>query len=633
MGNTYTHIIAEQEYRKQLWREKFRVRPATAHPFQIWAEKYFYIDPEHTLRLNHAQRILLNHIELKRHAGEKVRLLVPHAKNLGITTFCEAYIYWLQNIERQPGNAAFVYPCQQQHIEAQRRFLDNARGWNNPLNISRVRRLSRSSLACGKNSVINSYRTVRTAYCLRNLSPQYALIASAGQASVEKMTDEISMGFRREPLYAAYLAADSAAHPQSILIIEGNTAGAHEDSFWRETLLAADAHNFTRLFIPWHESEQNFLPLQTSVKDFYNTLDDYEYTILWTALRLSLEQINWYRAAARNVAPSLMRALYPSTPAEALQLDGTYTPLTRPVAHTGRDEMQPRHKQESMHTRCETTHTPNIHSNKFIAKNYTLPGVAFSTPITSSVPAEANFSAQSEKLIGSTASVPVCDFDWEHKLCAGSTASVPVSDLYYGSGCTDLNSDSSSDSGLNSDSYSNSYSNDPDLFSKNTLNIHSISPAETPLLHVTTNIQNSFYSANKFRAYFTDNLNFNENNSIPDYAPAAPSASAHNFHAVEEDSGKTVQNSDMAGKMATRLPFLIGNPSYEPSKANFSGISLAGTKQIPSSEVKNHNLFAVFDWEHKLCAGSPSYGPSKANFSAQSEKLITTPCYGAPPRR
>ena len=503
MGNTYTHIIAEQEYRKQLLRHRIRSTVTGTHPFEVWAAKYFYIDDFHTLKLNNAQRSLLNELELKRYLDGKVRILVPHAKNLGITTFCEAYFYWLQNIDGQPGDAALIYPRATQYRHSQKRFLSIARAFNNPLNISHVKRVSRAAITFGKSGTINSWHSIRTANAARNLSPRYTLLASADGSSVSEMTDEIAMGFRREPLYAAYLATDSSAHPRSILIIEGNTSDCHEDTFWRTALESPQARNFSMKFIPWHESEQNYIKLDTSVKTFYNSLDEYEYTVLWSQLKLTLEQINWYRHNARKVARSVLHAQYPSTLAEALQLDGEFLPITQPVAQIGCITQQPRHKQASMHTRCETEHTPNIHSNKFVAKNYTLPGAAF--------PANTKHSRLNNCYQCLTATASAQDF-----------APDSSSDLNLDLGLIlDSNWASDLDSKLALNWVSDLASK---LASKNNFPNHHVSttPAETPLPHVTTNVQNFLYFPNKSNGYFTDNLNFNPNHKYSDFASAPP---------------------------------------------------------------------------------------------------------------
>ena len=543
MGNTYTHIIAEQEYRKQLLRHRIRSTVTGTHPFEVWAAKYFFIDDFHTLKLNNAQRSLLNELELKRYLDGKVRILVPHAKNLGITTFCEAYFYWLQNIDGQPGDAALIYPRATQYRQSQKRFLSIARAFNNPLNISHVKRVSRAAISFGKSGTINSWHSIRTANAARNLSPRYTLIASADGSSVSEMTDEIAMGFRREPLYAAYLATDSSAHPRSILIIEGNTAECHQDSFWRTALESPAARNFSLKFIPWHESEQNYIKLDTSVKTFYNSLDEYEYTVLWSQLKLTLEQINWYRHNARKVARSVLHAQYPSTLAEALQLDGEFLPITQPVAQIGGITQQPRHKQAGMHTRCETEHTPNILITSLLAKTYTRPGVAFyANPIaTPSFVLESdscgNFSDGTEKFIGSAASAPKmatsCFAHTNHsknECQRWLTATASAQDF-----APDSSSDLNLDLGLILDS---NWASDLDsklalnwvsdlaskLASKNNFPNHHVSttPAETPLPHVTTNVQNFLYFPNKSNGYFTDNLNFNPNHKYSDFASAPP---------------------------------------------------------------------------------------------------------------
>ena len=62
-------------------------------------------------------------------------------------------------------------------------------------------------------------------------------------------------------------------------------------------------------------SEKTVLKLSCSIIEFFNSLSSYE-SYLWKSLKLSLEQINWYRHKTKDLDNPAK--LYPSTITEAL---------------------------------------------------------------------------------------------------------------------------------------------------------------------------------------------------------------------------------------------------------------------------------------------------------------------------
>ena len=288
-------------------------------PFEKWAAENYHITYEKTLRLNKAQKELLENFETARRNGQKLSFAVPHASKLGITTFCEAYIYWLQNVDGISDNLAIFYPDARSKKAGKYRFYRNANANLHNFNVDtpRVKHLSGNSVTFNSDCIVNSYYTVRQTRPVRNLSPRYTLFSDASRLTPKVYKEEYILRNRREPLYDAYIASRSEAR-NGITVFEGNTDTASSTGFWFNLLEEPQTLDFTKLFLPWYANENNRLHLDHSVKDFYNSLNDYEYTVLWKDLKLTLEQIYWYRRTTSYIGDkSQIPKIYPSTEEEA----------------------------------------------------------------------------------------------------------------------------------------------------------------------------------------------------------------------------------------------------------------------------------------------------------------------------
>ena len=315
----HNDIIEESLRRNSLQRPPKRVNDEDLTPFERWAVENYHITYEKTLRLNKAQKELLAQFETARENGQKLSFAVPHASKLGITTFCEAYIYWLQNVAGISDNVAMFYPDAKSKRSGKYRFYRNANAnlHNFNVNTRRVKHLTGNSVTYNTDCTINAYYTLRQVNHVRNLSPRYVLYADAAKLTPRKYKEEYLLRNRLEPLYAAYISARPSTDG-AITVFEGNTDTCSQFGFWFDLLNEPQTLNFTKLFLPWHVNENNKLHLDQSVKDFYNSLNDYEYGILWKELKLTLEQIYWYRRTTSYIGDkSQIPKIYPSTEEEA----------------------------------------------------------------------------------------------------------------------------------------------------------------------------------------------------------------------------------------------------------------------------------------------------------------------------
>lgn len=323
----HSEIIEESLRRNALQKPQKRTGEDLT-PFEKWAAESYYISYEKTLRLNKAQKQLLEAFENARRNGQKLSFAVPHASKLGVTTFCEAYIYWLQNIAGISDNVAMFYPDAHAKKAGKYRFYRNAnaRPQNFKLDTPRVKHLCNNSVTFNGDCVINSYYTVRQTRPVRNLSPRYILFSDAAKLTPKVYKEEYILRNRREPLYDAYIASRSGAE-NGITLFEGNTDTSSAAGFWFDILNQPQKLDFDKLFLPWYANENNRLRLDHSVKDFYNSLNDYEYAVLWKKLKLTFEQIYWYRRTTYYMRDkTLVPKIYPTTEEEARTRTLMYAP-------------------------------------------------------------------------------------------------------------------------------------------------------------------------------------------------------------------------------------------------------------------------------------------------------------------
>ena len=387
----HADIISESTRRNI--RQYKRIKNLEKHisPFEIWAADSWHIAAGKTLHLNGAQKQLLENFENARENGLPLSFAVPHASNLGISAFCEAYIYWLQNIVGAEGNAAVFYPKAGDKKNAKYRFYRNANAALQKFNINskRVKHLSGNSVVYNTGGVINSYYTPAQSDCARNLSPAYVLCADVA-AMTPKPRKSGYRSTRREPLYRAFIAAKPEAQ-NALMIIEGNTLAADENGFWLSLVKNPGQRNFSKHFLPWYANENNKRRLDCSLKEFYNSMNDYEYSVLWKRLNLTVEQICWYRhAVCITENRKLIPAIYPATEQEARTRTLTDAPPRPPGSYILTPSYDNVHNPKS---RTRSGPPPNIYE-KAVVHFEEPPDNGFITFLDGNIP-------PSEKIIGS----------------------------------------------------------------------------------------------------------------------------------------------------------------------------------------------------------------------------------------
>ena len=385
----HNEIIAESTRRNIRQCKHIRESRIERTPFEIWAEENWFLTPGKTLKLNAAQKHLLREFEKARTSRQPVSFAVPHASRLGITTFCEAYIYWLQNIDGIGDNAAMFYPDARAKKAGKYRFYRNANARLDKFRIDtrRVKHLSGNSVVYNTQSIVNSYYTVRQHHSARNLSPRYILCSDTANLTPRVWKEEYLLGCRREPLYNAYISTRPGAG-YALTIFEGNTGTTGTHGFWFDILDNPAKLNFTKSFLPWYASEDNRRHLNCSLKEFYNSLSDYEYSVLWKQLNLTVKQICWYREAVSTLDDKRMiPAVYPSTEYEVRTRTLTDAPPRPPGSYILMPSYDNVHNPKS---RTDSTQPPNIYQ-KAIVRIEAPPDIEFVT-------VAADNSAQPEKI-------------------------------------------------------------------------------------------------------------------------------------------------------------------------------------------------------------------------------------------
>ena len=294
--------------------ERLRCR----HDFEYWAARCVKIRAKTTGRLvpfvlNAPQRRVLAMLEEDRSAGRPMRMIMLKARQWGGSTLIQIYMTWIQicidpdrnslicahvkdtsNVIRGMYSTLLAnYPPELWDSEEKPAF----RPYEGAANIRVISGLG-SRVAVGSAERPDSLRGAD--YAMAHLS-EVAYWRKSPGTSPEMLIASVCGAVNYEPL---------------TLIVMESTANGPGNYFHNEWLRAEAGESDKRpVFVPWFEIERYSLPVDNPEK-LVREMDDYEKS-LWTR-GLTLEQIQWYHNKRREMSlPSMMRAEYPSTPAEA----------------------------------------------------------------------------------------------------------------------------------------------------------------------------------------------------------------------------------------------------------------------------------------------------------------------------
>lgn len=331
------------------------------HDFEFWlVSSYMKFDSTF-----HGFSMPLYHIislmESFRNDDMATKLIILHASKIGISSICEAYIYWRQFVKNEGNDAIFYHPFASAKIESKYRFYRRSIIHPEVFDFKKrnVFHASSNSVSVYKEGNINRYLTLNNPFATRGCNAKFVLYSDVNSAVSCNVNDFYRLQ-NGDKLSLAFFS-NLSSHSDSLVILESNACSSHLGGFFNNSYRSCngiplhleaksfshhkwirkhDNDHFNRIrnsyippysdcfnsvFIPWHWDFSKSLKLKQGIRRFWNSLTRYEY-FLWNNVGCTLEQINWYRNTISGIKnPAMVVKLFPSTENEALTHSLEYT--------------------------------------------------------------------------------------------------------------------------------------------------------------------------------------------------------------------------------------------------------------------------------------------------------------------
>lgn len=252
---------------------------------EIYDFEYWYALSGATNKLTLAHKEIINKLAafpLSR------KFIISHDSNMGITSVCESYFHWLQFFKAPGTDAAFITSNYLKRNSSKTRLREfvNANCGALKINKRGLRQLTPNMMRVDHAQQTNFYITSSQFAVIRNSNPQYIICSNAEYFTYSRY------GVDYDYLYnICTQIIPNLEH--SLVILESSAANTDNyfQQLWIETI--GGNSEFIALHIPWYKSQNNSLPLSSSVSNFLKSFSVSDYH-LWN-LGLTLEQINWAR--------------------------------------------------------------------------------------------------------------------------------------------------------------------------------------------------------------------------------------------------------------------------------------------------------------------------------------------------
>lgn len=309
----------EQKFRRSYWRD----------PRQF-IERYLKIQPKDATRglvllaLNEAQRIVYKKIQELRAAGKPVRLVILKARQMGISTFIEGFLFAMARlnmdtncliVSHSKDSAKRIYKMAQL-------FLDNIPNEIRPLVASRTQSLTEFA---------NPDETTRE---------REPGLRSQIQIATAKNVD-VGASFTFHGVHASEVARWNAPedtmlsimnsvpdHPNTFVAVESTAQGmgGYFYDLWQRAV--SGKSEWTPIFLPWWIFREYELEISVAERQqILDTLtDDERWLLKEFSPAMTLEKLAWRRLTIDVKCEgkvSLFRQEYPSTAEEAFLASGT----------------------------------------------------------------------------------------------------------------------------------------------------------------------------------------------------------------------------------------------------------------------------------------------------------------------
>lgn len=342
MDEPLVHALAASPTRATAAQAKDFDRLRMQHDFPYWAATRVYVKQkgggdDMPLRLNFAQRVLIEAIEQQRLAGKPIRIVLLKARQWGGSTAIQIYMAWLQLVRHRGLNSLIIahQGCATDEIKDMfdrmlARYPDELLGGEG----KKAESVGKSRSACrvpSRNCKIKMGTAERPDSCRGG---DYSLV-HLSEVGLWRQT----LGKKPEDIVRS--ACAGVLHKPETMIVYESTANGVGNFFHREYLSARDnpRGQFRAVFVAWHQIEQNALPFadEAERQAFAETLVAERESVyvasdrqesgayLWGLWQkgATLEGINWYvMERTKHTSHDSMASECPSDDVEAFARSG-----------------------------------------------------------------------------------------------------------------------------------------------------------------------------------------------------------------------------------------------------------------------------------------------------------------------
>lgn len=302
------------------------------YDFEFFAYLYETIEDGDThedipFKLNRAQREFLGTLEEMRVKNLPIRAIVLKARQLGLSTEIQLYMYWIQAVHKR--NWHSVICAHEMSASVTIRAMFNKVILNMPP--VKGEKYSITPFQGSQNIKYVPERgcriTVGTAERPESVRSQNPAMAHLSEVAFYPNTEK-----RTTAQLIASIVGPMKRQPYTMLVYEStaNGVGDYFHGEWEKAKKGESA--FAPVFLPWYYKEEysqkiegwyynhSGKPTDGSAEDFAMTLSEYEQELFDNHKKCTLENLNWYRGKCSEMSSDeIMKQEYPSDDVEAFQ--------------------------------------------------------------------------------------------------------------------------------------------------------------------------------------------------------------------------------------------------------------------------------------------------------------------------
>jgi hypothetical protein len=282
---------------------------------EFWAATCAKIQDKETAKiipfiLNKPQRKLQAEIERQRRLGKPVRIILCKARQWGGSTNVQLDMFRTQ-LFREQWNSVIVTDVESQALFIRNMTKKVALYHPNEILPVHIKNFERSS----KNRYIEETGSILSIGSMQkpdSLRSQDIKMAHLSEVGLWKKTEG------KTPEDLIQTISGSILPMAGTMIVKESTAKGVGNYFHNAWLEAVNGRSDeTPIFVAWYEIALYQMPVEGSLKEFWDSMNDYEH-FLWHS-GATLEGINWYREKFRSFKGDQwrMQSEFPTTPDEA----------------------------------------------------------------------------------------------------------------------------------------------------------------------------------------------------------------------------------------------------------------------------------------------------------------------------